>query len=64
MDEHRWKILVAVVFLIAVQHVMVVVVNLQKIALHEHYAAMTMVFVTMVAESSTSRRTWNIWMYD
>jgi hypothetical protein len=48
----------------AVRHVMAVIVNLQKIALHEHYAAMTMVFATMVAESSTSRRTRNIWMYD
>jgi len=43
---------------------MAVVVNLQKIALHEHYAAMTMVFATMVVESNTSRRTRNIWMYD
>jgi hypothetical protein len=63
MDERRRKILVALVFM-AVRHVMAVVINLQKNALHEHYAAMTMVFATMVVDSSTSRRTWNIWTYD
>ena len=64
MDERRRKILVALVFFMAVRHVMAVVATLQRIALHEHYAAMTMVFATMVAESSTSRRTRSIWMYD
>jgi hypothetical protein len=40
---------------------MAVVAILQKLALHQHYVAMTMVFAMMVAESSTSR---SIWMYD
>jgi hypothetical protein len=51
MDERKRKILVVLVFFIAVRHVMTVVVILQKNALHEHdHAAMTMVFATMVAE--------------
>jgi hypothetical protein len=48
----------------AVQHFMTVVAILQKLALHQHYAAMTMVFAMMVVESNDSRRTRNIWMYD
>src|SRR5450631_685243 len=64
MDERRRKILVALVFFMAVRHVMAVVAILQKIALHEHYDAMTIVFATMVVESSTSRRIRSIWMYD
>ena len=55
MDERRRKILVALVFFMAVRHVMVVVVILQKIALHEHYVAITLVLTSMVAESSMSR---------
>jgi hypothetical protein len=64
MDERKQKILVALVFFMVVRHVMAVVAILQKLALHQHYAAMTMVFAMMVAESSASRRTRSIWMYD
>ena len=64
MDEQRQKVLVALVFFMAVQHVMAVVAILQQLALHQHYGAMAMVFVMMVGESGASRRTWSIWMYD
>ena len=64
MDERKRRILVALVFFVAVGHVIAVVTILHKIALYEHYVAMTMVFATMVVESSTSRKTRSIWMYD
>ena len=64
MDEQRQKVLVALVFFMAVRHVMAVVAILQKLALHQHYVAMAMVFAMMVAESGASRRTRSIWMYD
>lgn len=64
MDERRRKVLVALVFFMAVRHVMAVVATLQKLALHQHYAAMAMIFVVMVGESGASRRTRSIWMYD
>jgi hypothetical protein len=40
MDERRHKVLVALVFFMAIRHVMVVVA-----ILHQHYGAMTMMFV-------------------
>ena len=64
MDERRQKVLVAFVFFMAVRHVMAVVAILQKLALHQHYVGMAMVFAMMVAESGASRRTRSIWMYD
>jgi hypothetical protein len=60
----RRHILVALVFFMAVRYVMAVVAILQKNVLYEHYPAMTMIFATMVADSSTSRRAQSIWMYD
>jgi len=41
-----------------------IVAILQKLALHQHYAAMAMSFVVMVGEDGASRRTRSIWMYD
>jgi hypothetical protein len=35
MDEYRHKVLVALVFFMAIQHVMAVVVILQQLALHQ-----------------------------
>ena len=64
MDERRQKVLVALVFFMAMRHVMAVVAILQQLALHQHYGAMAMVFVVMVGESGASRRTQSIWMYD
>ena len=64
MDEQRQKVLVALVFFMAMRHVMAVVAILQQLALHQHYGAMAMVFVVMVGESGASRRTQSIWMYD
>jgi hypothetical protein len=63
MDERRQKILVAHMFFMGVRHVIAIVIILQKLALHQHYVVMTMVFAMMVAESSVSRRTRSIWMY-
>jgi len=63
IDEQRQKVLVALMFFIAVQYVMVVVAILQKLALHHHYATMVMVFVVMVGESGAFRRTQSIWRY-
>ena len=63
MDERRQKVLVALIFFMAVRHVMAVVAILQ-LALHQHYGAMAMVFVVMVGESGASRRIQSIWMYD
>lgn len=64
MDERRHKVLVALVFFMAVRHVMAVIAILQKLALNQHYGAMAMVFAMMVVEGSASRRTRSIWMYD
>jgi hypothetical protein len=35
MDEHRHKVLVALVFFMAIRHVMAVVAILQQLALHQ-----------------------------
>jgi hypothetical protein len=43
--ECRHKVLVALVFFMAIRHVMGVVAILQQLALHQHYGAMTMMFV-------------------
>jgi hypothetical protein len=45
MDECRHKVLVVLVFFMAIRHVMAVVAILQQLALHQHYGAMTMIFV-------------------
>jgi hypothetical protein len=45
MDEHRHKVLVALVFFMAIRHVMVVVAILQQVALHQLSGAMMMMFV-------------------
>ena len=63
VDERKQKILAALVFFIVVRHVITVVAILQVISLHQHYVVMTMIFAKMVAQSSASRRTHNIWMY-
>jgi hypothetical protein len=44
-DECRDKVLVALVFFMAIRHVMGVVAILQQLALHQYYGAMTMMFV-------------------
>jgi hypothetical protein len=44
MDECRQKVLVALVFFMAIWHVMAVVAILQQLALYQHYGAMTMMF--------------------
>ena len=54
MDEHRHKVLVALVFFMAIRHVMAVVVILQQLALHQHYGAMTMMVAVMVEGSGAS----------
>jgi hypothetical protein len=56
MDEHRHKVLEALVFFMAIRHVMVVVVILQQLALHQHYGAMTMMVVVMVGGVELERR--------
>jgi hypothetical protein len=43
--ECKHKVLVAIVFFMAIGHVMAVVAILQQLALHQHYGAMTMIFV-------------------
>jgi len=45
------------VFFMAIRHVKAVVATLQKLALHQHYAALAMIFVVMVRDSNASRRT-------
>jgi hypothetical protein len=55
MDEHRHKVLVALVFFMAIRHVMAVVVILQQLALHQHYGAMTMMVAVMVGENEARR---------
>jgi hypothetical protein len=45
MDERRHKVLVALVFFMAIQHVMAVVAILQQLALHQLSGAMMMMFV-------------------
>jgi uncharacterized membrane protein len=45
MDECRHKVLVALVFFMAIQHVMAVVAILQQLALYQIYGAMMMMFV-------------------
>jgi hypothetical protein len=55
MDEHRHKILVALVFFMAIRHVMAVVVILQQLALHQHYGAMTMMVAGMVGGEWSSK---------
>ena len=54
----------ALVFFMVVRHVMAVVAILQQLALHQYCGVMAMVFVVMIGESSASRRTQSIWMYD
>ena len=55
MDEHRHKVLVALVFFMAIRHVMAVVVILQQLALHQHYGAMTMMVAVMVGGEWSSK---------
>jgi hypothetical protein len=43
--ECKHKVLVAIVFFMAIRHVMAVVGILQQLALHQHYGAMTMMLV-------------------
>jgi hypothetical protein len=43
--ECKHKVLVAIVFFMAIRHVMAIVAILQQLALHQHYGAMTMMFV-------------------
>ena len=64
MDERRQQILVVLVVFMTVRHVMAIVAISQKLVLCQHYAIITMVFAMMVAESSVSRRTHSIWVYD
>jgi hypothetical protein len=42
--ECKHKVLVAIVFFMAIRHVMAVAI-LQQLALYQHYGAMTMMFV-------------------
>jgi hypothetical protein len=64
MDEHRHMVLVALVFFMAIQHVMVVVVILQQLALHQHYGAMMMMVAVMVGGSGAQRGARSVWMVD
>jgi hypothetical protein len=50
--ECRHKVLVALVFFVAIRHIMVVVAILQQLALHQHYGAMTMMFVVTLGLDS------------
>jgi hypothetical protein len=45
--ECKHKVLVAIVFFMAIRHVMAVVAILQQLALHQHYGAMMMMFVVI-----------------
>jgi hypothetical protein len=43
--ECKHKVLVAIVFFMAIRHVIAIVAILQQLALHQHYGAMTIMFV-------------------
>jgi hypothetical protein len=43
--ECKHKVLVAIVFFMAIRHVMAVFAILQQLALHQHYGAMMIMFV-------------------
>lgn len=64
MNEHRQKVLVALVFSMAIRYVIVVVVILQQVALQQHYVAMAMIFARVVGEAGVSKRWRSIWMHD
>ena len=42
MDPHRHEIFLALMFSMAIQHIMIVVVSTQQLAIGYHYEAMTM----------------------
>jgi hypothetical protein len=56
MDEHRHKVLVALVFFMAIRLVMAIVAILQQLALYQHYGAMIMMFAVMVGGSGARGR--------
>jgi len=64
MDEHWHKVLVALVFFMAIRHVIAVVIILQQLALHQHYGAMMMMVAVMVGGSAARRGARNVWMVD
>jgi hypothetical protein len=62
MDNRRYKVLVVLVFFMAIRHVMAVVAILQQLALYQHYGAMTMMFAVMAGKSGALRWPRSIWM--
>ena len=64
MDEHRHKVLVALVVFMAIRHVMAVVAILQQLVLYQHYGAITMMVAIMVGGSGARRGARSVWMVD
>jgi hypothetical protein len=64
MDERRHKVLVCLVFFMAIRYVFSVVAILQQLALAQHYSAMTVMYAIMVEGDGVSRVARNVWMRD
>lgn len=64
MDERRHKVLIALVFFMAVRHVFSMVVILQQLALAHHYSAMTIMYAIMAEGDGVSRVARSVWMRD
>jgi len=63
VDEHRHKILVTLVFFMVIQHVIIIFVALQQLALHQHYNAMMTMVVFIMQTNGISREIF-VWNYD
>ena len=64
MDERRRKILVALVFTMAIRHVIAQLVALQQLALHQHCDMMCMMMFMMVYFVESTPRVRNVWRYE
>ncbi len=55
MDEHKHKILVILVFSMAMQHVITIIVILQQLGVHQHYSVMMMMVVFIMEANGVVR---------
>jgi hypothetical protein len=62
MDHRRHKLLVALVFFIAIRHVFIVVVALQQVAIHQQNSAMMMMGALILGGDAPRLR--SIWMIE
>ena len=62
MEDRRHRLLVALVFFMALRHVLTVVVALQQVAIHQHNSAMMMMGALMLESMTLRCRT--IWMIE